>query len=275
MKIAFMVATRGNPRRAAAVIECARSLAGDDNMIEYLVGIDADDKGSIEYFEQNDMNVLLSIADRPAGVGAVWNRLCRMIDADIYVPFPDDSFIATPHWDDGIVYAMNMAFNDKRVGALAWNDLANPNQCSLPIVTREWLELTGDLYDERFPFWFYDTCVNEVWSFVTGRPIVIVKPLILAARKGLTKRMRDVSFWWDFYVHTRPERMRKAAVIRERLGIELPDETIKAVLLMWWKRDEVGRAAIPEIEKQLPERGPSDATYLDAFAEAQDIMRAA
>lgn len=276
MKIAFAIATRGNPKRAAAVIECARSLSSGKHNIEYIVGYDADDEQTGEWFKAHYPDVLLSVGPRPLGVGAVWNRCVSQVpDADVYCPFPDDCFIASPEWDDVIALFMEAAFPVREIGVMAWNDIANPNQCSLPIVTKEWLSLTGQLYDDRFPFWFYDTCVDEVWSFITGRNVPIVNMTTLVAKKGLTKRMRDLGFWWDFYVATRPERLKKAAEIRVKLGANLEPIKLASMIRRWAARDVEGRKGIRGVEAMLAHKGHPGPEYMEAKTLAEKYMVAA
>lgn len=276
MKIAFCLATRGNPKRAAAVIECARSLASSEHEVEYLVGIDADDPESLNFFRHNYPEITISVDKRPKGVGAVWNRLCSRVEADIYCPFPDDSFPAVPFWDHIIVdtFLKKYAKAPKECWVLGWNDLANPGQCTLPIVSKEWLAMTGRLYDERFPFWFYDTCVTEVFSYVMGQPVPPHPGLVLAARKGITQRMRDLEFWWDFFVFTRKERLAEGADYRRRLGIEVNEILLDQCIKAWERRDRYGRAECADMEAMLAEKRPPTPEYLAAKAEAEAIMGA-
>lgn len=272
MKIAFMVATRGVPKRAAAVIEGAKALESGNHQVVYVVGCDADDVETYNFFKTQYPGVELSVDARPPGVGAVWNRCAARVDADVYVPFVDDGFVATPRWDD-LIGLMLEAFPVKELGVFAWNDLANPDQCSLPIITKEWYGLAG-LYDDRFPFWFYDTCVAEIWSFVTGRVVPVVPELVLAQKKGITRRMRDLSLWWDLYVATRAERMLLAAEIRKHIGAELEPAKLARVVMNWAQRDAIGRSTIAETEKNLAEKSPPTPEYLEAKAAAETYLAA-
>jgi glycosyltransferase involved in cell wall biosynthesis len=272
LKFCVAIATRGNPKRAAAVLECAKSLSSGEHDIEFVIGCDADDTETYNYFRSQYPGVYLSVDARSGGVGAVWNRSFPKVEADIYCPFPDDSWIASPGWDEIIAREMRQ-IDDWRLGVLAWRDLANRGQCTLPIVTREWLDVTGKLYDERFPFWFYDTCVDELYSFITGRRVKVVDWLLLSARKGVTKRMRDVAFWWNFYEFSRVERLVRAAEIRKAIGIDLPDRAIELAVDTWRARDVRGRSGISEIERLLVDHTHKpDETYQRAFSAAKDIM---
>lgn len=271
MKIAFMVATRGVPKRAAAVIEGARSLESSKHEVVYVVGCDADDVATQEYFRAQYPDVLLTVDERPPGVGAVWNRCAALVPADVYVPFVDDGFVATPHWDE-IIELVLSAYPTRDVGVFAWHDLANPGQCSLPIITKEWLGLCG-LYDDRFPFWFYDSCVAEVWSFVTGKTVPIIPNLVLAQNKGITRRMRDLAMWWELFIATRRERLETAARIRARLGIEIDPIALSRVIMAWRARDIEGQSTIAETERNLAEVAAPTPEYLKARAAAQAYLR--
>jgi len=268
MKIAAVMATRGNPKRASAVIECANALASGKHKIEWVVGCDVDDRGTNEFFFRNHPTIIMSHGVAPIGVGSVWNRGAALSDADIIAPFPDDSFPGLPDWDETICENLD----PDKIGVIAWNDTANPDQCTLPVITRKWFELAG-LYDDRFPFWFYDTCVAELWTFVTGRPVSIPKRLLLAAKKGKTKSMRELPFWWGFYVHTRKERLEKAAEIRKQLGIELAPDLLRIVLENWEYRDSRAAQHFAALERDLSyASGDPPKRYLTAKDNALAVM---
>lgn len=265
MKFAFMLVTRGNPSRAAAVIEVAKALASGKHDIKYIIGCDRDDPATHSWFWQTNPEIEVSLGERPIGIGSVWNRLCELVhDADIYCPFPDDVFISLPDWDDFIVRCMEL-IETPQLRVLAWNDLRNQGQCTLPIVSKAWLDLTGKLYDDRFPFWFYDTCVDELYSFIAGGRIPIPKVLTFVSKKGLTQNMRELAFWWDLYVATRKERLQRAALIREQLGITLEPGILDSWIQSWERRDKLGYDTVEEIEKGLSaERKPPSQQYLTA-----------
>lgn len=269
MKIAAVMATRGNPQRAAAVIECAKALSSGKHEIEWIVGYDFEDAHTWKYFQQNRISVALSGGQAPLGVGGVWNRCAALSNADIIAPFPDDSFPGLPDWDATICEHLP---DPNKIGVIAWNDTANPDQCTLPVITRRWYELCG-LYDDRFPFWFYDTCVAETWSFVTGRPVGIPKNLLLAAKKGKTKSMRDLAFWWGFYVHTRQERIVRAAEIRTQLGIEMAPDLLRIILENWEHRDATAAKHFNAMERSMSAAtGAPPERYLRAKASAEAQM---
>lgn len=272
MRFHCIIATRRNPLGAAAVMQTARALASGEHEIAFTVAHDLDDLETNHFFYQIENPFFHVSSDkRPLGVGAVWNR-CVKPEDDYIIPLPDDAFIATPDWDAFIHGVFEEMQIPEPLRVLAWNDMANPNQCSLPIFSKGWHELAG-FYDDRFPFWFYDTAFSETWSFVTGQRVIIPPSLVLTAKKGLTKSLRDVEFWWDFYVATRRERLFKAAEIRKKLGIDLPPWKLADVLRGWARRDVEGKAAALGYEQKMSaERGPPSDHYLKAKAVAESYM---
>jgi hypothetical protein len=151
-------------------------------------------------------------------------------------------------------------------------DLADRGRRVL-LVERE-PSIGGKMIDDRFPFWFADTAYAETWSFVTGEYLPIL-PITVASKPGrFNPRLRDMGFWWDFYVATRGERVLRAEQIRRDLGITLPPGRLRAILDGWEARDKLGRPGAIEIAKALPEREP-DAVYLSAYRAARHYMRIA
>jgi hypothetical protein len=279
MKIAFMLVTRGHPRRAAAVLEVAKALASGEHEITYIVGFDDDDIETRRHFAARNTE-LVSIGPRPDGVGAVWNRCVEAVgDADVYCPFPNDVFIGVPGWDYGIAtYMAAYMKKDSTAGILAWNDIATPKMCTLPIVSREWMKLLGGkLYDERFPFWFYDTAIDEIFSFVTGECVPIMEKLLLISNKGTTQNMRDLPFWWDFYSATRSDRMAQAAQIRTACHIAIDNRLLDEIAGLWRSRDAIGRdkAIVQEQESKMSAEGlrPPSKQYIRAREAAEAYLR--
>src|SRR5690606_36010041 len=105
-----------------------------------IVGIDTDDLETLDYLARYEGHVRAITGPAPIGVGSVWNRGAKASDADIIAPFPDDSFPGLPDWDDTICQHLP---DPNKIGVIAWNDTANPDQCTLPVITRRWFELCG------------------------------------------------------------------------------------------------------------------------------------
>lgn len=273
MRFALVIVTRGNPQRAAAVLELARYLSSGSHEVEYIVSCDDDDPADTAGFFNRCTGVTVSCAARPPGVPECFNRVIRSIDADAYLGLTDDGFPLAQDWDVLSAEFIDGAFPSRSLAAFAWNDAANPGQATILMASREWIDLCGgEFMDPRFPFWFSDTAMSETWSFVTGRPIPINPALSVFSRAGeFNPRLRDIGFWWNFYVATRRERLALAADIRKKLGIELPQVVLDRTVEMWRKRDATGLKNAEEIAANLAPR-PVDETYLRAKQSAETYM---
>lgn len=271
MKIGLIIGTRGNPHRTAAVVETARALASGKHEVSFTVSCDDDDAATVQHFNGYP-GVRLIVGLRPAGLAEVWNRCVPIADADLIIGLADDGFIATPLWDECLALFATEGRFPRDLQAFALHDTANPGQPTVIGRSREWLGRTGGkMIDDRFPFWFADTAYAETWSFVTGEYLPIL-PITIASRPGrYNPRLRDMGFWWDFYVKTRAERLLLAEQIRRDLGLSLPAGRLRAILDAWEARDRLGRPGAIEIAAALPKREPDDA-YLAAYAAARTHM---
>jgi hypothetical protein len=84
-------------------------------------------------------------------------------------------------------------------------------------------------------------------------------------------RMRDLSFWHDFWHHTRPQRVKDARAIAEKLG--LPEPKCADILA-----SVIGRpvpefvASMAQIEVNQGDQSPPSIEYIKAKSRAQEIM---
>lgn len=270
MKLGLILATRGNPRRAAAVIESARFMASGEHAISFAVALDDDDSASVHFFKGYDASITLSIASRPPGIPACWNRCVDLVEAEAYMAFADDGFVSTVDWDRHVADFI-ARFPRRELAAFAWTDSANPGQPTILMASREWIALTEGFLDDRFPFWFSDTAFGEVWAFVTGRPLPIVPFLNVTSRAGrFNPRLRDLDFWWEFYAFTRGERLTLADTIRKKLGMSVDLTTLRATVRDCEARDKQGREACRAIAEDA---SPPTISYLSALSKARALMR--
>ena len=268
MKFAVVVATRGHPEKVATVIGSARMLASGQHDIEFLVAHDDDDVATPRF--QFHGSVRLSGAPRPLGPGACWNRCVVLTDAEVIMAVPDDGIFATPHWD--IICAQHFAGIDPNLGVLAWTESNSPNQATVLMCHRKWIDQVGFL-DERFPFWFSDTAISETYSFVTGQYLAPHPGLLFVCKPGNSNpRMRDMSLWWALFGETRDDRLASAEKVRQSLGWDAPTN-LASILASWQERDRQGLPMSEEIARNLKRRAPIDGTYLRARANAARHLR--
>lgn len=264
MKIAAIIATRGNPRKAGAVIEVARAMSSERHELEFITACDTDDTKTTDWLiRQYGSSIRLSITDRPLGLGACFNRV--RTDARIVMCMGDDGYPATPYWDEVIARHVEATTGP---AAFAWHDLANPGQPTIICASAEWRSLAHPMLDERFPFWWADTAAAEVFAFATGRQMPVL-PIVMANKPKANPNLRDMGFWWSLYSMTRRERLAKAAAIRAALGLPIPENLLE-IMDACADRDLRGRSVVwPE-----PAKPPSD-RYIAAKANAEAWMREA
>lgn len=268
MKFGVIIATRGRPERVATVIGSARMLASGQHDLEFLVACDDDDQLTPAYQFHGKVN--LSIAPRPLGPGRCWNRCLALTEAEVVIALPDDGIIATPHWD--IICAQHFATVDPRIGVLAWTESNSPNQATVLMCHRKWIDQARFL-DERFPFWFADTAISETYSFVTGQQLAPHPGLQFICQPGNSNpRMRDMRLWWGLFGATRTERLATAEKIRQAIGWDAPPN-LPEIIAGWQERDRHGLPLSEEIARNLKRRTPIDATYLRARAHAARYLR--
>src|SRR5882672_5181381 len=141
MKFACIIATRGHPERVAAVIGSARMLASGQHDLEFLIACDDDDK--LTPFYQFHGKVNLSIAPRPLGPGACWNRCLALTDAEVVIALPDDGIIATPHWD--VICAQHSPPPVPRRGVWGGRKTNTPTQAAFRLAHQKGIERAGSL----------------------------------------------------------------------------------------------------------------------------------
>ena len=264
--ISVIITSRGRPRQAMAVIESARMLASTPTQVEFIVGCDADDATLSGYMDLASAYTTVDCAPRPMTVSMVTNRAASRAKGDTLVILGDDGVIATPHWDEAIAgYFASIPTPELRIAAL--NDAANPGQATLFAMDRAWIEAADGLFDERFPFWWADTAIGEVYSFVRGTGLPILQVTVATRGGNWNPRLRDMELWWALYGATRRERLETASRIRDRLGLPVP-ASLDDWRALWEDRDRKGLPASEEIVRLIDNPVPPDDNYLRAQAQA-------
>lgn len=261
LKISVLLASRGNPEGLRTTIGTLDALASGKHDINYVVSADEDD-----YETQNAIPILYVYTQkrRPA-LGTAWNDAAKAVPADVYALVTDRSICVSPHWDSYIADAISK--DDTRV--LWWTTNAGP---VIPIVPHKWLQASGQIFTDYFPFWFDDTWLHEVSAMVHGLPNYMVQASCFIAKKSpTTKRLRDLRFWMDFFIAKRPERVSEAGKIREALGVKTPD---MRPIEEWFKaNDEMWVQNWEKWEALMGDKSEPDESYLKAKKAAEDAIQ--
>ena len=274
MNLTIILATRGRPAQASAVIESARLISSGRHALRYIVACDVDDPEDTAGFfaDRPSPDLIVNCRERPPGVSSCWNRCLPLAaDADLVMTTTDDAVIGTPYWDAALVdafAAQKWAHPDLAIGCL--NDTANPGQATLFAFRPSWAQHCG-LFDERFPFWFSDTAIAEVYSFLTGEMIPML-PVTAVLKPGVfNPRLREMRLWWTLYACTRMERLQTAARVRAELGLPEPPN-LSELMANWMARDLRGLPDSAAIAKSLPNPAQPDEAYAKARAAALETI---
>ena len=199
--------------------------------------------------------------------------MAKLTDADALITLPDDGIVCTPRWDHCINWAWrnhDWAHPALKIGGL--KDTANPGQPTLFVMSPRLIELTGQVFDARYPFWFADTAIAETYSFVTGVGLPML-PIDFASKgQQWNPRLRRMALWWGHYGLTRRERVTTASEIRATLELAAPLNLCELVGL-WEERDAKGLPSSEEIVRQIEKPAPLDARYLEAERAAIEYVR--
>lgn len=248
MTVALCIPTRGRPQLLSEAVSKAISASKlPDTRV--VIGYDEDDSVRLPI---NDAKVIASIAPREDSVGAKYNRLFRLHPADIYVQGVDDLTMADG-WDESLVAANR--FKDG-IGIIYFGSNAQTSG-SLPgsfALTHKFLELIGG-FPEQFPFWWYDTWVNEI-GVMTGCITFAPIDVHLIDGRGKTRGCRDIAFWQHLFDELRPSRIVTAGKI-----INTIDESDQKKALLYY---QIGAASKALHQMGSHSRDPIQAKLLEA-----------
>lgn len=207
MKIAVVIPSRKNAQCLQAVLTALDHLASGQHVLTCHLVVDRDDASTMAL--QLDFTSELSIT-RHDGDPTIShfkriNEVGRALDVDAVTWFGDDAFPLAMHWDALIADGINSG-----AAAFAWQDLNDPENVTHPVLSRQWIDALGYVLPTYFPFWFVDTWLLEIHELAFGSPLPIALNLPVGGRRGQTKGMRDLEFWFRVFDATHVERQSDA-----------------------------------------------------------------
>ena len=276
MKIAVCLLTRENPAGLATAIMAADQLSSGLHDVRYFVRVERDDYVAHDAFRVIPKDILCRLqvldADRPITLGHAWNEVWRYglgADPDALVGFCDDVFPTFNVWDMGVAEMIEQ----RGVDVFAWRELANPSNITYPVFSKKWYQAAikseGRIYTEYFPFWFTDTWCAQVYQFALGQPMNIVADMTLGGRRATTMNMRDVKFWFDFWMATQKLRIEEGLRMRAAMG--WPDADIRPMAEELLRLDLRMNPETVEKSRRVDFGPPSD-RYLTAKATAEQWL---
>lgn len=221
-RISMLLPTRGRPEKLEKALTSYQDTVHSKTLFDVWLYIDNDDAVTINFLNSDKLKkysftIHWVIGERPVSQGEMVNKLVHACTSNpgIYIPTGDDYIYSEPDWDIKIRDAFN-AVPDR----IALIHIPDPysvyDEVTLPIVSAEWLNITGHLFTEYFPFWYDDIWLGEVAQLI-GRVIKVPIKVALVGGRGKTPRMKNLLFWNHFYINTLSERMAEAELFRKKI----------------------------------------------------------
>ncbi len=244
-------------------IESFHKRASGKHEIAFIVGCDADDPHTVtmgHMLRLKGLPVTIRCRERGPSLGTMVNDIISEYPADVYCTVCDDVAVITQDWDE-ILHAALKAVPD---GVWWWKTNADSRYA---IISEKWRAASGRVFTDYFPFWWDDVWLIQIWKYVTGQDILMLDAW-LKDDAPATHRMRDLSFWTDFYWSRGSERREQAERIRKILGRPF----VKPALHHELQPNTDFMRRMREIEANQGETSPPTAEYLRAKARAESMM---
>lgn len=221
--ISILIPERGRPEKLVRLIKSLHRHAGDDQNHEILIAFDDDDPAWDYRVLDDDFQYprfRKFCWPRPITLGAKLNMLAEQALGDVLCFIANDMVMETPGWPAKIQAAADSLAAG--IGVPFLNSTLSPGMPTYPVITRKMMEAVGHFMDPSYPFWFIDTCWQDI-GLMVGSLFSVDVTVSAPDGIGLTHGMVDLPFWVDYFVKTRIERVQ----IAERLlGGPVPPERI-------------------------------------------------
>lgn len=263
VRISVLIPSRGRVERLARLVQSIAAKASGKHAITYAIGIDGDDRDTIEMalaLRASGFPVVPCVAARPPSLGSLINRLAERVPGDVYATMGDDMAVKTDGWDDAIA----TAWRDKPDGVWWWR---LHNDAALAVVSEKWRAAAGRILTDYFPFWYDDLWLIEVWRYATGSLHCLPIEAWIDDRAPGTHRMRDLKFWDDFFWSRREERREEARRIAAALGWPPVTNFDALDVARNLDFDAVG------LEAKQGDKRPPTPEYLAALERARAVMQ--
>lgn len=212
MSLTIALATRGRPELLRKTLgRTLPNIKRPDTRVAILA--DADDTSTVEMSRGDWGEIVWSIEEREDSVGAKFNRVLKIAPAQVYMVMVDYVAYVTPGFDQKILDAAEL-FPDG-IGVV-YNHMANLSFPFMNAVTSGYVDKTGGIYQEYFPYWFVDHWLDDIARMI-GR-ISYADVEVKMDVKPPTQGHREPAFWATLYDALTLERRRIARGI-----IDSPD----------------------------------------------------
>ncbi len=220
--ISILLPTRERPEKLRKLLNSLYTTTHKKGLIDVWIYFDNDDDVTRSFskndiIEQYDFDIRWISGERTISQGEMVNLLWEQCttNAGIYFPCIDDYLFVTQNWDDVVRDAFHR-YDDRLLLAYPMDPTAGPEQATFNILSGEWINLTGRIYTQYFPFWFDDCWVDQVAQLIQ-RKCKLPMRMEPQGGKGRTPRMKNLVFWNSFFENTLDERILEAERLRKAI----------------------------------------------------------
>jgi hypothetical protein len=210
--ISVLIPERGRPDMLERLITSLLTTAGDDDHIEILVAIDADDPAWVgrEPFVHSKTRYFRW--PRPLTLGEKLNKLKDEARGGVLWFIANDMVMDTNGWPEKMRQAVAKLPNG--IGVPYVRDVLHPGHASYPILTRRFVDAVGFFAPPCYPFWWLDTHLDAL-GILVGQHFEADVVVSAPEGRGKTHGLIDLPFWVEFYEALAPIRMREAIQLAE------------------------------------------------------------
>ncbi len=215
---------RARPEYLDKSLDSIDRTVGDPSSIDAWIYVDNDDDITKRYISSGSylrfsFKINWVVGERTASMGQMINILREKCSTNpgIYMPWPDDYVLKTRNWDGTIRDVFSRYPDGIVMGYLPDPIVGRSEQVTLPVQSATWINITGKMTTELFPYWKEDTWLDHVAQLVQRKvrlDDVSVEPI---SGKGKTRRLKNLPFWDRFFNNLMDERIKEANLLRQAM----------------------------------------------------------
>jgi len=247
MKIALLVPSRERINKKKELIQSIINTVADINNITLYFGIDSDDPTRLQANKLAEEHKFIKIVNIPSigkfqNLGVLWNICAKASTEEILAMIGDDMVFMTKNWDIEVIKEFDDEHCPKdHFKMLYCYDGWHGNRIAVnAFLHRIYMDITGYFMREEFPVDKVDIWMQQIF-FAFGRlkyrkDIHIehkhwsfrkmpVDNVVVRMRNGNTTNISN-----DLWSKLRPERIKEAEKISQRLNIPFNKEVINNLL---------------------------------------------
>lgn len=181
MSISIIIAQRGHPEKLRSFLCDVVRQSYDMNNVDVLVAIDDDDHNMVH--ESKDIGRIFDfvkfyvVKQSDHHSKDYWNFLAKKAEGRWIIPICCDNRIETEHWDNILMEKMSAgadAVGDDIIMGLTKDNLVRtkedpvyPNFSCHPVMSRQYVQHMGYMFDERYWTWGTDQVAAKLFYLVT------------------------------------------------------------------------------------------------------------